>query len=190
MNSISAKETRFDERLLETSATMDEFEGYRHPHGRRIAVIADALAERFNFASHDRSALSQAALVHDIGEMVMNRDYIGSNKSFREEERLDMQRHTVIANRKRQARLGRADSTARSLASRMVARRGYPDAARTRTNSARRANSARCRYILRGHRRAAVQTAMSSAEAKKHLIEWAGIDFDPKIVKTFLSLKD
>src|SRR5829696_6403024 len=101
MESIVAREEApsenfSDEPLAQISAAMDEFEGYAHPHGRRIAVIADAIAEKFNFASHDRHALSRAALVHDIGEMVMNRDYIRASRMLREEERIDMQRHTVI----------------------------------------------------------------------------------------------
>lgn len=190
MNSISAKETRFDERLLETSATMDEFEGYRHPHGRRIAVIADALAERFNFASHDRSALNQAALVHDIGEMVMNRDYIGSNKSFREEERLDMQRHTVIGEQEAAKRgLSRAVQLLVRWHHEWWNGAGYPDALeREQIPLAARILRVADTFCAVTDERP-FRAAMSSAEAKKHLIEWAGIEFDPKIVKTFLSLE-
>jgi len=33
------------------------------------------------------------------------------------------------------------------------------------------------------------KTAISAAEAKRYLTEWAGIEFDPKIVKAFLSLE-
>ena len=32
-------------------------------------------------------------------------------------------------------------------------------------------------------------TAISSAEAKRYLTEWAGIEFDPKVVKVFLTLE-
>jgi response regulator RpfG family c-di-GMP phosphodiesterase len=32
--------------------------------------------------------------------------------------------------------------------------------------------------------------AISESEAKRYLIEWSGIEFDPKVVKMFLSLKD
>ncbi len=83
INVSQSKVSKYEVGLLEISAAMDAFEGYAHPHGSRIAVIADALAERFNFASHDRAALTQAALVHDIGAMVMNRDYIKTNRSLR-----------------------------------------------------------------------------------------------------------
>ena len=80
MQSISAKETNFDEKLLEISAEMDEFEGYTHAHGLRIASIADAVGKSFNLAAHVRFFMQQAALVHDIGEMVMNRDYIKESR--------------------------------------------------------------------------------------------------------------
>ena len=32
--------------------------------------------------------------------------------------------------------------------------------------------------------------AISESEAKRYLTEWAGIEFDPKVVKVFLELKD
>ena len=190
MDSISAKETRFNERLVELSAAIDRFEGYEHSHGKRIAAIADALAERFNFASHDRSALGQAALVHDVGEMVMNRDYIGMNRSFREEERLDMQRHTVI---------GEQEAAKRGLtrAVQLIVRwhhewwngAGYPDALeREQIPLAARILRVADTFCAITDARP-FRKALSSAEAKKHLIEWAGIEFDPKIVKAFLSLE-
>src|ERR1043166_2603962 len=96
MNNIFAAEPAFDEKLLKVSAEMDKFEGYAHQHGVRIAVIADALARHFNLGSHDRQSLQQAALVHDIGEMSMDRDYIRANRILTDEERVDLQRHPVI----------------------------------------------------------------------------------------------
>ena len=32
--------------------------------------------------------------------------------------------------------------------------------------------------------------AISAEQAKKYIIEWAGIEFDPLVVKAFLSLQD
>ncbi|MBA2736861.1 MAG: HD domain-containing protein [Pyrinomonadaceae bacterium] len=190
MDSIFANETQFDERLLELSATTDAFEGYANLHGKRIAVIADALAERFNFASHDRSALSQAALVHDLGALVMNRDYIKTNRLLREEERLDMQRHTVI---------GEQEAAKRGLsrAAQLLVRWhhewwngfGYPDALSGEQIplAARILRVADTFCAITDAR--PFRAALSAAEAKKYLIEWAGIEFDPKIVKIFLLLE-
>ena len=90
------QETNTDERLVKIADATDEFEGYAHPHATRIAVLANEAAKKFNLSPHDRHSLRQAALVHDIGEAVMDRDYIKANRPLRDDERIDMQRHTVI----------------------------------------------------------------------------------------------
>src|SRR5687767_15230687 len=88
--------SQFDEKLLELSSQMDAFERYSHAHGLRVAEIADSIAARFHIAEHDRFILQQAALLHDVGEMAMNRDYISAQRTLTDAERHDMQRHTVI----------------------------------------------------------------------------------------------
>lgn len=180
-----------DEPLAQISAAMDEFEGYAHPHGRRIAIISDALAEKFNFASHDRAALSQAALVHDIGEMVMNREYIKANRLLREEERIDMQRHTVIGEQESAKRgLGRAVQLLVRWHHEWWNGTGYPDALEREQIplAARILRVADTFAALTDSRPYSV--AISASEAKRYLVEWSGIEFDPKVVKMFLSLSE
>lgn len=189
MNSINAKEAGYEDHLLVISAAMDEFEGYGQPHGKRVAAIADALALKFNFASHDRHALGQAALVHDAGELVMNREYVKANRPLSDEERVDMQRHTVI---------GEQEAAKRGLtrAVQLLVRwhhewwngGGYPDALvgeqiPLAARILRVADTYASMTEARPHR-----AAISAPEAKRYLIEWAGIEFDPKIVKYFLLL--
>src|SRR5438034_9299608 len=96
MQSILAQTPQFDDKVLRISPRMDEFEGYGDAHGRRIAEIADRLGAAFNLASRDRFFLQQAALVHDIGEVKMKRDYIRTNRVLSSDERIDLQRHPVI----------------------------------------------------------------------------------------------
>lgn len=96
MQGSTKTQSQFDDKLLDLSSRIDEFEGYRHAHGLRIAEVADALAVRFNMAANDRFFMQQAALLHDIGEMKMARDYIRTNRPLSETERLDMQRHPVV----------------------------------------------------------------------------------------------
>lgn len=180
-----------DDPLAQVSAAMDEFEGYAHPHGRRVAVIADAIAERFNFASHDRAALRQAALVHDIGEMVMNRDYIRASRMLREEERIDMQRHTVIGEQEAARRgLSRAVQLLIRWHHEWWNGTSYPDALEREQIplAARILRVADTFSALTDSRPYSV--AISADEAKRYLIEWSGIEFDPKVVKVFLSLEN
>src|SRR5690349_17751381 len=95
MNSTAA-ETHFEEKLVTLSKEMDAFEGYTRPHGVRVAAIADTLGRSFNLASHDRLLLQQAGLIHDIGEVVMNREYFKGNRILGAEEKIDLHRHPVI----------------------------------------------------------------------------------------------
>ena len=193
MESIFAPQTPTedfaDEPLLQVSAAMDEFEGYAHPHGRRIAVIADAIAEQFNFASHDRHALRQAALVHDIGELVMNREYIRASRLLREEERIDMQRHTVIGEQEAAKRgLGRAVQLLVRWHHEWWNGTGYPDALeREQIPLAARILRVADTYAALTDSRP-YSMAISASEAKRYLIEWSGIEFDPKVVNAFLEL--
>ncbi|MCU1290619.1 MAG: hypothetical protein JWN60_2848 [Acidobacteria bacterium] len=190
MDSIFGNETQPDGRLLDISAEIDAFEGYAHPHGKRIAVLADALAVRFNFASHDRATLGQAALVHDLGAMVMNREYIKTNRLLREDERIDMHRHTVIGEQEAAKRgLSRAVQLLVRWHHEWWNGSGYPDAIeREQIPLAARILRVADTFCAITDARP-FRAAQTAADAKKHLIEWSGIEFDPKIVKMFLTLE-
>lgn len=191
MESIFAKELQIDQELLKRSETIDLFEGYTHPHAERISAIADALALKFNFASHDRFALNQAALVHDIGELVMKREYIHANRILRDDERIDMQRHTVIGEQQAAKRgLSRAVQLLVRWHHEWWNGSGYPDALEGDQIplAARILRVADTYTALTDARPYSVP--ISESEAKRYLIEWAGVEFDPKVVKAFLSLEN
>jgi HD-GYP domain-containing protein (c-di-GMP phosphodiesterase class II) len=188
MEPTPAKESDLDEKLLELSSEMDAFEGYTYAHGLRIAAIADAIGKEFNLAAHDRFFMQQAALVHDIGEVVMDRDYIKENRILTATERLDLQRHPVI---------GEQDAAKRGLSRgvQLLIRwhhewwngTGYPDCLEGEQIplAARILRVADSFAALRDNRPR--RKAMSVAEAKAHLREWAGLEFDPKVVRAFLA---
>lgn len=189
MQSRPVVQADFDEKLLELSSQMDAFEGYRHAHGLRIAMIADEIGKSFNLARHDRFFMQQAALVHDIGEMAMNRDYIQESRVLTDIERLDMHRHPVI---------GEQEAAKRGLARgvQLLIRwhqewwngTGYPDGLEAEqiplaARILRVADSFASASEDRPHR-----NAMAPEEVRRHMAEWAGIEFDPKVVKVLLSI--
>lgn len=186
----SAQEEKLENSLLNTAALADEFEAYAHPHAFRLALLADTVAQKFNLAAHDLYSLRLAAFVHDIGEVVMMRDYIKANRSLREEERIDMQRHPVIGEQETAKRgLSRAVQLLVRWHHEWWNGTGYPDAlvGEQIPLAARilRLIDTYCALTdSRPHR-----AALSETEAKQYLIEWAGIEFDPKIVKAFLELE-
>ncbi len=191
MLNLSAKEAGLDEQLQKIARAIDEFEGYPFPHATRIAEVANALAQkRFNFASHDLLSLRQAALLHDIGEMTMNRDYIKANRVLRPDERIDMQRHTVIGEQEAAKRgLNRGVGLLVRWHHEWWNGTGYPDALeREQIPLAARILRVSDTYATLTESRP-YRPPFSALEAKRHLTEWAGIEFDPNIVKALLSLE-
>ena len=183
-------EIRSGDKFVELSIRMDEFEGYSRPHGSRIAAIAEAIASHFNLASDDRAFLKQAAHLHDIGEVIMGRDYISAFRTLNQEERLDVQRHPVIGEQEI-AKLGLSRGV------QLLVRwhhewwngSGYPDGLEGEQIplAARILRAADTYASLTGSR--PFRTALSIDEARRYLAEWAGIEFDPKVAKVFLDLE-
>lgn len=178
----------FEEKLLDLSSRIDQFEGYMHAHGLRIAEIADGIALKLGMPFEDRFTLQQAALVHDIGEMLMNRGYIRENRILTDVERLDMQRHPVIGEQEAAKRgFNRGVQLLVRWHHEWWNGEGYPDRLRGEEIpvTARILRVADAYAALTDDRPR--RNARTPDEAKQYLREFAAIEFDPTIVKLFLS---
>src|SRR6267378_2878431 len=155
----------------------DEFELYPHAHAERIAALADEIAKLFSLASKDRQSLRAAALLHDLGEATMERDYIKRPGTLTDEERLDLARHPIIGEQE-------AGKSGGDRATQLLVRwhhewwngRGYPDALRREeiplaARILRAADSYAAITDVRPFR-----PAMTRERARQHLREWAGIE--------------
>lgn len=177
------------EAFIQLAKTVDKFERYDNPHAQRVAVIADEIAQEFHLARHDRGSLYAAALLHDLGEVAMERDYIQATGVLSAEERLDLARHPVIGEREA-SRVG-ADRAAQLLVRwyhEWWNGAGYPDALR-------REEIPLAARILRVVDSYAALTdarpfraALTVEAARRELIDRAGIEFDPSVVNVFLKL--
>ena len=177
------------EAFMRLATACDEFEGYAHPHAARIARLADAVARQFHLAQQDRASLKLAALAHDLGEAAMERDYIKRAGPLTEDERLDLARHPVIGEQEA-ARAG-ADRAAQLLVrwhQEWWNGAGYPDALRGEQIplGARILRVADAYAALTDAR--PFRPARTEEEAREHLASWAGLEFDPHVVRAFLSL--
>jgi HD-GYP domain-containing protein (c-di-GMP phosphodiesterase class II) len=188
------REQRETERVLtevfmRLASATDEFEGYRHAHAARISRLADEVAKLFHMAQHDRHSLRIAALAHDLGEAAMEREYIKRDGALTEEERLDLYRHPVIGEQE-------AARSGADRASQLLVRwhhewwngTGYPDALRGEgiPLGARILRVCDSYAALTDDR--PFRAARTEEEARRHLVEWAGIEFCPRAVRAFLSL--
>lgn len=173
---------RADERLLEIAARVDEFEGYREPHASRVAAVAAELAKHFKLASQDLLFLEQAALIHDVGEAAMDRQYIFAARELTQNERLDLHRHPVIGEQEA-AKLGLPRGV------QLIVRwhhewwngSGYPDriAGEQIPLTARILRAADTWASLTSDR--PFRKAFSMDEARRYVTEFAGIELDPDI---------
>ena len=120
----------------------------------------------------------------------MKRDYIKRAGPLGEAERLDLQRHPVIGEQEA-ARAG-ADRAVQLLVRwhhEWFSGAGYPDALRGEQIplGARILRVADAYAALTDAR--PFRPAGTEIEARKHLILWAGLEFDPHVVRTFLALE-
>jgi HD-GYP domain-containing protein (c-di-GMP phosphodiesterase class II) len=187
----SEKDLAAREAYLQLAEAADEFERYANPHAVRIAAIADKIAETFHLAPQDRKSLRTAARMHDLGEVAMERDYIQRAGSLTDEERIDLERHPVIG--EQEAARASADRAVQLLVRwhhEWWNGSGYPDALRQKeiplaARILRLADSYAALTDARPFR-----PAMTQEEARKQIIDLAGIEFDPAVVTAFLSLSD
>lgn len=183
-------DTAAAEAFVQLAKTTDKFERYESAHAQRIAVIADEIAQQFQLARHDRGSLFAAALLHDLGEVAMERDYIQATGPLSAEERVDLARHPVLGEREA-SRVG-ADRAAQLLVRwhhEWWNGAGYPDALRREeiplaARILRLADSYAAFTDARPFR-----PAMTEDAARRAVMDGAGIEFDPGVVKVFLSLR-
>lgn len=167
----------------------DEFELYSHAHAERIATLATEIARAFSLGSKDLQSLRAAALLHDLGEAAMDRDYLKRAGSLTADEVLDLQRHPIIGEQE-------AAKTGGDRAAQLTIRwhhewwngLGYPDALRREEIplAARILRVADSYAALTDAR--PFRPAFSKEKAREHMAEWAAIEFDPKVVDALLTL--
>ena len=177
------------EAFTQLAKTVDRFERYDNPHAQRVAAVADEIAHAFHLARHDRGSLYAAALLHDLGEVAMERDYIQADRALTTEERMDLTRHPVIGEREA-SRVG-ADRAAQLLVRwhhEWWNGTGYPDALRREEIplAARILRVADAYAALTDDR--PFRPSLSEEAARRELTNRAGIEFDPGVVSVFLSL--
>jgi HD-GYP domain-containing protein (c-di-GMP phosphodiesterase class II) len=190
INAIDSDQLNSLDVFRELSVGVDEVEGYANPHAGRIAAIAEQIGRSFNLGARDRFSLRIAALVHDLGEMVMDRDYLQRSGPLSDDERIDLARHPLLG--EREAAGAGADRGAQLLVRwhhEWWNGNGYPDGLRFEQIplGARILRVADAYASLTDER--PFRKAYSERQAREHLLEWTGLEFDPRVVRTLLSLE-
>jgi HD-GYP domain-containing protein (c-di-GMP phosphodiesterase class II) len=190
MNAIDTDQLNALEVFRDLSVGADEFESYANPHAGRIAAIAEQIGRSFNLGARDRFSIRIAALAHDLGEMVMDRDYLQRSGPLTDDERIDLARHPLLG--EREAAAAGADRGAQLLVRwhhEWWNGNGYPDGLRFEQIplGARILRVADAYASLTDAR--PFRKAYSERQAREHLLEWTGLEFDPRVVRALLSLE-
>ena len=120
----------------------------------------------------------------------MNRDYMRGRHSLSDDERIDLARHPIIS--EREAATAGADRGAQLLVRwhhEWWNGSGYPDGLRFEQIplGARILRVADSYASLTDER--PFREAYTEQQAREHLIEWTGIEFDPRVVRALLTLE-
>lgn len=176
--------------FTKVAESIDAFECYPQPHAARVAAVADELATHFHLGAEDRFSLRIAALAHDIGELAMKRDYINKPEPLTQEDRLDLSRHPILGEQEAaQAGANRGTQLLIRWHHEWWSGGGYPDSMTGEqiplgARILRLADS----YISLTDARP-FRPAFALKDARQTIISGAGIEFDPRVVRAFLSLK-
>ena len=120
----------------------------------------------------------------------MNRDYIRRPGSLSDDEKIDLARHPLLG--EREAAAAGADRGAQLLVRwhhEWWNGNGYPDGLRFEQIplGARILRVADAYASLTDAR--PFRTAFTERQAREHLLEWTGLEFDPRVVRALLSLE-
>ncbi len=185
---FSEAERPFGDRLLKIAVEIDRVEGYSEPHAIMIARLAESLGARMGLHGSDLSALKFAALLHDVGERVMKRNYLLRPDDLTWEETLDLWRHSILGEQAAsELRLARQIQLLIRWHHEWWNGLGYPDglAGELIPLGARilRVADTYCALISnRPHRQ-----RFEALEAEQIIADLAGIEFDPQIVSLLLA---
>src|SRR5215471_312234 len=187
---IETAQSAVIEVFTDLASRADDFENYPNAHARRICAIADQLGKSFFLGPRDRFSLRVAALAHDLGEVIMNRESIPRQGALSDDERMDLARHPLFS--EREAATAGADRGAQLLVRwhhEWWNGSGYPDGLRFEQIplGARILRVADAYASLTDAR--PFRDAYSEQQARQHLIEWTGIEFDPRVVRVLLTLE-
>lgn len=188
---FTESERKLGDRLVGIAIEIDRIEGYSEPHAVVIAVLAEKLARRLGVHGTDMTALKYAALTHDLGERAMKRNYLLRPDAITSEELLDLWRHPILGEQS-------AADLGLPRHSQLLIRwhhewwngQGYPDglSGESIPIGARILRLADTYYALRSNR--PHRGPYSEAEAVQFITDRAGLEFDPMLVRLFLSIRE
>ncbi len=86
----------FDASIEALASAVEARDGYTESHCRRLAILSTLMGERLGLSAEELEAIRLGALLHDVGKIGIRDEILLKPGRFDPDERLEMQRHTVI----------------------------------------------------------------------------------------------
>ncbi|MEM6428964.1 MAG: HD domain-containing phosphohydrolase [Deinococcota bacterium] len=169
--------------------TSDKFSNYAPGHARRVAEVAVSLAEAMMLDDEQVRIIKTGALLHDIGEVILNQKFYHDPQEFSAAQMVDMWQHSLVGEREVARRgFGREEQLIVRWHHEWYNGNGYPDMLfgadiPVSVRIVRLADSWDAITHKRTWRR-----AYTKDESVQEVLIHAGSEFDPEIVLVFLDL--
>lgn len=179
-----------DRHLVLPLLQLKEFDQYTTTHSLNVAVLAMALAEHLGYSQHEVRGLGVAGLLHDIGKIRIPIEVLTKPGKLTEEERLIINRHPVDG-----AQLIMQSDQSLDLAAVvayehhiMLDGGGYPAMHYGRACALGSRLVHVCDVFDALRTRRPYRDAWETEKVFAYLVERAGTEFDPDVVKRFVQM--
>ena len=177
-------------RVLELVAMLTDHDRITRGHSERVRAYADLLADEFGLAPAARDRLRWAALLHDVGKVIVPAEVLNKPGPLDPSERAEVQAHPLKGEeltRSLQPWLGEW-ALAVGQHHEWWDGSGYPRGLRGGEISlaARIVAVADAFEVMTAPR--PYKQPMSANAARRELVRAAGVQFDPTVVRAFLSI--
>ena len=175
-------------RLLGDVVSADD--AYTGSHSRSVVELSLRVADRLRVGAHERRTIEFAALLHDVGKIAIPKEIVNKPGPLTGEEWVVMRTHTLRGQElldRVGGLLGEVGQIVRASHERFDGN-GYPDGlAGSAIPLAARIVSC-CDAFNAMTTARAYRSPMSEGAALRELVDNAGTQFDPKVVRTLIAL--
>jgi HD-GYP domain-containing protein (c-di-GMP phosphodiesterase class II) len=185
-------EDRYAQLVSGVSSIVDRIEGYDHPHSSEVADLSVRLGAELGLNDDQLQVVSAAAMLHDVGEMLLPRDILRTRKALDQEELELLHTHPLLGELHLKSRFSGPDEVPSII--RWHHERwdglGYPDNLKGSEipRAARIIALADAVSAMTRTRDYRSKNYADNSEIAAELQKYSGLQFDPDVVAAWLKI--
>lgn len=92
----SPAQNRYAQLVRGVASIIDRLEGYDNAHSREITILAERIGVACGLSGEQLQSLSAAAMLHDVGELLLPRELLKNNRKLEGEDLELLRTHTLL----------------------------------------------------------------------------------------------